>query len=256
MSGWRISRVKEAPAQGHGAIFRDRQAAGVDVGARIAPVEIVPGGVVAGMLAPPIRVRRQRQDAAQPADRIIGGARGEEGAVPAIVLDDEDAHQQGAGRDREQQRHQIGKLQRPVHQRGSADEQADGAHELEQAERYDGFFVRLDCDSQIARIRHFHVPARGWILASGTWPRARAKAIPTNSNLAKRFGACHLYHIDQLLVQSTDSIAVVRRGMMFMPQKRPVGDTGLRRISGLDRLAPPNVDQKSAPFASGIGMTS
>ena len=50
--------------QGHGAIFRDGQAAGVDVAARIAPVEIVPGGVVAGMLTAPIGVRRQRQDAA------------------------------------------------------------------------------------------------------------------------------------------------------------------------------------------------
>ena len=94
--------------------------------------------------------------------------------MPAIVLDDEDPHQKSAGRQRKHERDHIGQLQRPIHQRSGADEEGDGTHQLEQAERHDGRFVRLDCDSQIARIRHFSFPNKVGLIVNGSPLRARS----------------------------------------------------------------------------------
>ena len=142
----RVSRqpVEKALPACHRIVFRNRQARGVDVASGFPLVEIVPDRMMTGVLAAPIRVWRQRQDAAQPADQIVRPARFEERAVPAIVLDDEDAHEQRARRHCKQQRDKLGELQRPVHQRAGANKQTDGAQELEHARRHNGLLVRLD----------------------------------------------------------------------------------------------------------------
>ena len=70
----------------------------MDVAAAIAAIEIVPFGMMLRMLASPARKGGEGAQAAQPADDRIGPAGGEERAVSAIVLNDEHAHHERAGR--------------------------------------------------------------------------------------------------------------------------------------------------------------
>src|SRR5436305_3766773 len=87
-------------------VFCDSYARGVDVEtARGPPVQIVPGTVVPRVLPPPERIRRQGHQAAQTAENIIGPLRPEEGSVTAIVLNDEDPHEETGGEHRQRQRH-------------------------------------------------------------------------------------------------------------------------------------------------------
>ena len=91
--------AQPAPARQR-QIFAHRQR--VDV-AHAAALEIAGGGVMHGMRAPPEIVGRQREHAERAADPVIGEAMAEERAVPAIVLDHEQAHQEAGGRNGEQQ---------------------------------------------------------------------------------------------------------------------------------------------------------
>ena len=114
--------IEKAAPRRQRPVFVDGEAGGIDVGAGIALVEIVPDGVVAGMLAPPVGIGREREHAAKRPTRLFALRRAKERAVAAIVLDDEDAHQKRAGRYGERERQPIGNLKRPVHQRAGAGE--------------------------------------------------------------------------------------------------------------------------------------
>src|SRR6516165_1085071 len=75
-----------------GPVFGDRHARRVDIQPTCrAPVEIVPGTVVPGVLPTPEGIGRERHQAAQAADQVICPSRCEERAVSAIVLNNEDA---------------------------------------------------------------------------------------------------------------------------------------------------------------------
>ncbi|MGF6227749.1 hypothetical protein QFZ27_001704 [Inquilinus ginsengisoli] len=100
IAGWRLSRYRKRRRR-EGLVLRDGQAGRVDVGPAVAPVEIVPDSVVPGMLAAPVREGREGDQAAQAAEHQVGAARGEERRVPAIMLDEEEAHGE-AGRDHRQ----------------------------------------------------------------------------------------------------------------------------------------------------------
>ena len=87
-------------------VFCYGNARGIDVEtARGPPVQIVPRTVVPRVLPAPERIGRQGHQAAQAAENIIGPLRPEEGAVTAIVLDDEDPHEETGGEHRQRQRH-------------------------------------------------------------------------------------------------------------------------------------------------------
>jgi hypothetical protein len=71
--------------------------------------------VVDRVIAPPLRVGRQRQHPGDEPDDVIRAARLEERAVPAVVHDDEGADQEPGGDDREDQGQQVAHLHREVH---------------------------------------------------------------------------------------------------------------------------------------------
>ncbi len=81
-------------------VFGHRQ--GLDI-ANASPVEISGGRVMDGMGAAPVVVWRQGDHGDGSADPIVEHLAGREGAVSAIVLDDEQADQEPGGRDREDQ---------------------------------------------------------------------------------------------------------------------------------------------------------
>src|SRR5579862_5187755 len=67
------------------------------------------------MLAAPEGIGRQRHQAAQAAEEVVGAARAEERAVPAIMLDDEDADEKAGGEQRQRQGDPDGKPQTQIH---------------------------------------------------------------------------------------------------------------------------------------------
>ena len=83
------------------------------------------------VLAAPVGEGRERDEAARPSDDHVGAPRGEERAVPAIVLDDEDAHQQRAGRHGERKREQIGVREDEVHRHTAGEEGTERGEELQ-----------------------------------------------------------------------------------------------------------------------------
>src|SRR6516162_613620 len=86
----------ESPTPGaEGIVLGDREAGRVYVApVVVAPVEVVPGAVVFRMVAPPLGVRRQRQERAEPPEKVVGASRAEEGSMAAIVLNDKGPHRQ------------------------------------------------------------------------------------------------------------------------------------------------------------------
>ena len=67
------------------------------------------------MDAPPIVIRDKGKDAASHPRPIVGLLRLEEGAVAAIVLENEDTHQKQSGRNRQQQGQPVAYLQAKIH---------------------------------------------------------------------------------------------------------------------------------------------
>ena len=85
--------IPEASDWRHLPKFVDRQAAGINIQAGPA-IQIVPAAVVKGMLPAPHEIRRERDQAAEHPQNIVGAARSEERAMTAIMLDDEDADEE------------------------------------------------------------------------------------------------------------------------------------------------------------------
>jgi hypothetical protein len=85
-------------------------------------VKVAGRGMVQGVLPAPVVVRRQRQHAEQTPDPVVDLAGTEQRTMPAIMLNDEHAHQQCTGKRRKRPRGQHGILQQPVHQGPNAHE--------------------------------------------------------------------------------------------------------------------------------------
>jgi hypothetical protein len=118
-----VEAIGKAPPSGRREILADRERGNV---ADAAAVEVARAGVMHGMAAPPMIVGCQRQHADDAAGPVVGLPLAEECAVPAIVLDHEEPHQEAGGG------HGNGKAE-PV-----APAQARPCGDPEQDERYGG----------------------------------------------------------------------------------------------------------------------
>ena len=96
-----IDPVDEPPQRRARAIFADGE--GGDV-AGAAPREIAGGGVMHRMVMAPEGIGGERQHADDAAQQVVRPARLEIGAVAAIMLDDEQPHEEGGGRQHEDER--------------------------------------------------------------------------------------------------------------------------------------------------------
>src|ERR1700687_817449 len=95
-----------------------------------------------GMRSLPEIVGRQGEHAQRAADPVVGEAMAEECAVPAIVLDHEQPHQESRGRNGEQQaKPPKSQVIERAHQRPEQNEGSESDAELEQAARAVGFTV-------------------------------------------------------------------------------------------------------------------
>ena len=93
--------IRYEPPAPSARIFADGQ--GGDV-AGAAPREIARGGVMHRMIMAPEGIGGERQHADGTAQHVVRPARLEIGAVAAIMLDDEEADQEGSGRQNEDER--------------------------------------------------------------------------------------------------------------------------------------------------------
>src|SRR2546430_12673079 len=89
-----VQPIAQPVPQGTRAIFLDRER--VDI-AYAAAVEIAGMGMVRGMGTQPPVMRRQSQHAERPTEPCVGQPMPEEGAVTAIVLDEEQPDHEGGG---------------------------------------------------------------------------------------------------------------------------------------------------------------
>ena len=129
--------------------------------------------MVAGVLPAPIGIGGQGQQAAQAAQGIVRPALGQEGAVAAVVLDDEDPHQKAGGDRRQQQRQQVGCAQQGVHRRATGEEAAERGRDLDQAAMEDRpLELRGDAPDLTVMVRRRGGGRRR--AAAGLRPRRRA----------------------------------------------------------------------------------
>ena len=128
-------------------ILAHREAGRIDVGAAAAAVEVVPVGVMQAVLAAQLANGVSVIRLHSPADQRIGAPRGEERAVAAIVLNDEDAHQQRAGRQREREREPRRQRVDQIHRHAAGEEGTERGAQVE--------LHRLRCDGRanVAAVR-------------------------------------------------------------------------------------------------------
>src|SRR5207249_4582352 len=86
--------------------------------------------VMERMILSPLRERRQRHHAGDPPYDLIRPPRLEEGAVTAVVHDDEGPHEQAGCGQGEHERHDIRQRQRQVHHPEQADQRHEGRYHL------------------------------------------------------------------------------------------------------------------------------
>jgi hypothetical protein len=165
-------------------ILRDGRARGVDVRARTAPVEIVPHRMVNRMLMPPVRVGCHGDQAAKPPQPLICSSAAEERAVAAIMLNDEDPHDQSGSRNGQRQTAPRTDVQHPVHRRDQAEkEKESGRHLAQTAAKQRRLMRQEDCaESALVRVR---IGRRGWdcpdfggIGDDRSWRTAGSPGIP------------------------------------------------------------------------------
>ena len=89
--------------------------------------------MMSGVGASPEIVRRQRQHPDHATDPVVGAAAMEEGAVAAIVLDHEQAHEKARGRHREQQARPIAEIEGYPHQKPERDQRPGCDDEFDDA---------------------------------------------------------------------------------------------------------------------------
>ena len=186
--GMAIEPIAEAAAPIAGEIFAHRQR--LDV-ADAAPVEIARCRVMDRMAAPPVIVGRHCQDADRAADPVVGDLAGKERAVPAIVLDHEQANEQPGGERRQRERKPELAMTRGDEHRGpDGDKRREGDGELKDAARRARPAVRDERLRPVARRprcairfrrRHSATPARHALLrkaSSSGWSTAPREGSP------------------------------------------------------------------------------
>ena len=89
-----VQAIAEAPQLALRQVLAHRQ--GLDV-ADFALAQVARGGVVDGVRSPPIPVGKERQYAEEVAQRLVPTAAGEERAMTAVVLKDEQADVEARG---------------------------------------------------------------------------------------------------------------------------------------------------------------
>jgi hypothetical protein len=135
------AKCEAAPA-GQRLVLGDGRAGRIDIGPGFPAVEIVPVAMMAAMLAAPLGVGGEGEQAAELTEQVVQPARTEKRAVAAIVLNDEDANEQARGRNSERGGQPIGNMQRPVHRGAGEKEQPDRGRDLICAFEEAGRFVR------------------------------------------------------------------------------------------------------------------
>ena len=97
------------------------------------PVQMAGGGVVHGMGAPPVAVGREGQHPQHPAEPVVGAPPAEERAVPAVVLDHEQTHEEARRGHREHQAEPVGIAEAEQHREPQGHERHHGDEQLGQA---------------------------------------------------------------------------------------------------------------------------
>ena len=171
-----------------------------------APVEVAGGGVVDGVGAPPVAVGREGHDPDRPAEPVVGAAPAEERAVPAVVLDHEQADEEARRRHRQQQGQPVAVAEAEPSREPQGRERRRGGGELGQAARGPRLAVRGERPQPVAAVRpdgaravarrrgggtgceggHGSGAPRavGGIVAAG--PAARGGGFPRPTTLARR----------------------------------------------------------------------
>ncbi len=93
--------------------------------------EVPRGRVVDGMAAPPEIVGRQREHADRAPEPVVDAPRRKEGAVAAVVLDHEQAHEQRAGRHAEHRRRPEAVVKPDEHRGGDGEEGERGGEDFQ-----------------------------------------------------------------------------------------------------------------------------
>ena len=100
----------------------------------------------------PVTVGRQGQRTKNATGQIVGKPAAKEGAVTAIVLDDEDPNQETGGRYGKQQRYPITDIERCPHQHPKRSKRQDGDRQFDQAAPITGLSVARQHSSQSPRV--------------------------------------------------------------------------------------------------------
>jgi hypothetical protein len=103
-----VEAIGNAAQSGRREILAHRERSNV---ADTAALEIPRAGVMRSMAAPPVVVWRQCQHADDAADPVVGLPRSEKGAVTAIMLDHEEAHQKAGSRHRQREAQPVAPAQ-------------------------------------------------------------------------------------------------------------------------------------------------
>lgn len=110
--GMAIQPIAQPAKIGATAILVDRQYPNV---AMTAVAEVPATGVMPRMISAPQVVRRQCEQSAETTQEVIRSAASKERVMPAIVLDDEDPHEETGRRDCQEKREPIGPRNAQVH---------------------------------------------------------------------------------------------------------------------------------------------
>ena len=113
-----------------------------------------------GMLPPPESVGRQRHQAAKNADNVVGALRPEEGAMTAIMLNDEDAHEEPGGEHRQRQRHPQRYSETQIHRGAGGDKSAHRCRQLAEAPRQYRILKRRSAGKNVLHIVHHRTHPR------------------------------------------------------------------------------------------------
>src|SRR5271166_789373 len=175
-----VETVGESVAPIAAKIFANRER--MDV-ADASPVEIAGGRVMDRVEPPPVVVGRHGDDADRPADPVVGGLARKEPAMPAVVLDHEEAGEQPRGERRHGERQPDLAIARGDQHRGpQRDEGQDGDREFEDAARRVRLAIGSERPPPVARRRrtvsfdrrHTKTPTRAngkaWSSGSSTAP--------------------------------------------------------------------------------------
>jgi hypothetical protein len=125
-----------------------------------------------GVTASPAVVWRQGQHADRPSEPVIGAAVPEKGAVPAIVLDHEQPHQEACRRNGEQQADPIAGAERRPHRKPEQGERHRRDDELREAAREAGLAIPPKDRAPSAR----------WVRAGGH--QGPIRTIPDRADVA------------------------------------------------------------------------